>query len=46
LETTIEVGVEFRELFEESGGEHWQLVPSLNAEPYWVDAVVDMVKDY
>jgi len=44
LETTIEVGEEFKELFEEHGGEHWQLVPSLNSEPEWVNAVVEMVK--
>ncbi|WP_083322524.1 ferrochelatase [Hymenobacter lapidarius] len=44
LETTIEVGEEFKELFEETGGEHWQLVPSLNSEPQWVDAVADMIR--
>ena len=44
LETTIEVGEEFKELFEESGGKHWQLVPSLNSEPQWVEAVADMVR--
>jgi len=44
LETTIEVGMEFKELFEEAGGAHWQLVPSLNSEPYWVDAVAAMVR--
>ena len=45
LETTIEVGEEFRELFEESGGEHWQLVPSLNSNPQWVEAVVGMIRE-
>ena len=44
LETTIEVGEEFKELFEESGGVHWQLVPSLNSEPQWVNAVADMIR--
>ena len=44
LETTVEVGMEFKELFEENGGEHWQLVPSLNSEPYWVTAVADMIR--
>ena len=44
LETTVEVGMEFKELFEESGGKHWQLVPSLNSEPYWVTAVADMLR--
>ena len=45
LETTIEVGEEFRELFEESGGAHWQLVPSLNSNPQWVEAVVGMIRE-
>lgn len=44
LETTIEVGEEYKELFEEHGGEHWQLVESLNDSPHWIEAVVDMVK--
>ncbi|GAA4001339.1 ferrochelatase [Hymenobacter fastidiosus] len=44
LETTIEVGAEFKELFEEHGGEHWQLVPSLNSHPQWVQAVTEMLK--
>jgi len=44
LETTVEVGMEFKELFEENGGEHWQLVPSLNSEPQWVTAVAEMVR--
>ena len=44
LETTIEVGEEFKELFEEAGGEHWQLVPSLNTHPLWVSAVTEMIR--
>ena len=44
LETTIEVGEEFKELFEEAGGGHWQLVPSLNSEAHWVSAVADMLR--
>jgi len=44
LETTIEVGEEYKELFEEEGGEHWQLVESLNNSPEWVDLLVDLVK--
>ncbi|WP_161889083.1 ferrochelatase [Pontibacter russatus] len=43
LETTIEVGDEFRHMFLEAGGEKWQLVESLNSEPMWVDAVKEMV---
>jgi ferrochelatase len=44
LETTVEVGMEFKEMFEEAGGAHWQLVPSLNSEPEWVDAVARMIR--
>jgi protoporphyrin/coproporphyrin ferrochelatase len=43
LETTIEVGEEYKELFEENGGEHWELVDSLNDSPLWVETVVDLV---
>ncbi|QHV93595.1 ferrochelatase [Spirosoma endbachense] len=44
LETTIEVGVEYKELFEASGGKHWQLVESLNDNPLWIETLVDLVK--
>ena len=43
LETTIEVGEEFKEMFEHAGGEKWQLVESLNSNPMWVNAVKDMI---
>ncbi|MCU0431590.1 MAG: ferrochelatase [Cytophagaceae bacterium] len=44
LETTIEGGVEYKELFEENGGEHWQLVESLNKHPRWIECLIDLVK--
>lgn len=44
LETTIEIGDEYKELFEENGGEHWQLVESLNDSDIWVETLVDLVK--
>ncbi|WP_114781952.1 ferrochelatase [Botryobacter ruber] len=43
LETTIEVGEEFKEMFEHAGGEKWQLVESLNSHPLWVEAVKELV---
>jgi protoporphyrin/coproporphyrin ferrochelatase len=43
LETTIEVGEEYKEMFEEEGGEHWQLVESLNDSKLWVETLVDLV---
>jgi ferrochelatase len=45
LETTLEVGEEYKELFEKAGGEHWQLVDSLNDSPIWVETLVDLVKN-
>lgn len=42
LETTIEVGEEFREVFIENGGEKWQLVESLNDHPLWIEALEEL----
>ncbi|AFL84020.1 ferrochelatase [Belliella baltica DSM 15883] len=43
LETTVEVGEEYKEEFEELGGEKWDLVPSLNSSDTWVECVKDLV---
>lgn len=43
LETIEEGGEEYKELFETSGGEHWQLVESLNASPIWIECLKDLV---
>ena len=43
LETTVEIGIEYQEIWEEHGGEKLQLVESLNAHPVWVDAIKDMI---
>ncbi len=43
LETTIEIGEEYQELFEEHGGEKIQLVESLNTNETWVHALKDIV---
>ena len=43
LETTIEIGEECREHFQENGGEELQLVESLNAHPLWIEAAQDIV---
>ena len=43
LETTIEVGQEFKAEFEAAGGEHWRLVESLNDHPLWVECLKQMV---
>lgn len=46
LETTIEIGDEYREIFEENGGEHWQLVESLNVHPLWIDTLKTIVLEH
>jgi len=43
LETTVEIGVEYKKLFLEHGGEIWQLVESLNVHPTWVECLKQMV---
>ena len=43
LETTIEIGEEYKELFEANGGELWQLVESLNVNQTWVQALKELV---
>ncbi len=46
LETTVEVGGEFRQYFLEAGGEHWQLVESLNNNPTWVKCLEGLVQEH
>ncbi len=43
LETLFENGIENRELFLESGGENFTLVPCLNLDKKWVNFLVDQV---
>lgn len=45
LETTIEIGYEYKEEFVERGGEKLDLVASLNNDPRWIKAIADMVMD-
>ena len=45
LETIIEIGDEYQEIFEEFGGEKVQLVESLNSCDKWVACLKKMVKD-
>jgi ferrochelatase len=44
LETTIEIGEEYNEIFKENGGEKIQLVESLNAHPLWISTLQEMVE--
>lgn len=45
LETSIEIGDEYQEIFEEHGGEKVQLVESLNDHPLWIDTCEQLVKE-
>lgn len=44
LETLIEIGIEYKETFEHLGGHQIDLVPSLNDDPKWIQAVADLVR--
>jgi ferrochelatase len=46
LETTVEIGEAYAELFVELGGERLQLVESLNSHPRWVEALHDLVREH
>lgn len=43
LETIIEIGDEYQEIFEEHGGEKVQLVDSLNEDDIWIETLKKMV---
>lgn len=43
LETIIEIGDEYQEIFEEHGGEKVQLVESLNDHPRWIACMKDVI---
>lgn len=45
LETIVEIGDEYREMFLEAGGDDLQLVKSLNAEPLWIEAMQSILKE-
>lgn len=44
LETIIEIGDEYKELFDNSGGENLDYVESLNYSDLWADAIIDIIK--
>jgi ferrochelatase len=45
LETIIEIGGEYQEIFEENGGEKVQLVPSSNDHPRFIDCLVSLIEE-
>jgi ferrochelatase len=45
LETLIEIGEEYQEIFEEHGGEKVQLVPSSNCHPLFVKGLEKLIRE-
>ncbi|RPI61069.1 MAG: ferrochelatase [Ignavibacteriales bacterium] len=43
LETTVEIGIEYQNIFKKYGGEKVQLVESLNDQPMWIETLKKMV---
>ena len=43
LETSVELGMEYKEEFMQKGGTTWTLVPSLNTSPLFVQCLKEMV---
>ena len=41
IETLEEIDMEYRELAEESGIEHWRRVPALNTNPVFINDLAD-----
>ena len=46
LETTIEIGEEFTQIFKENGGRHLQLVESLNDDANWIETLKKLILSY
>ncbi len=45
LETIVEIGVEYKELFFQNGGERLELVESLNDSDRWAEGVFEIIND-
>jgi protoporphyrin/coproporphyrin ferrochelatase len=45
LETIIEIGSEYQEIFHKNGGDKVQLVESLNDHPTWIQCMKDLVEN-
>lgn len=45
LETIVEIGTEYQEIFEENGGDKVQLVPSSNDHSRFIDCLVSLVQE-
>ena len=45
LETVEEIGIRARHTFIQAGGQEMRLIPSLNSDPVWVEAVADWIRE-
>ena len=45
LETLEEIGIQAKNLWQELGGRHFQLLPCLNSSSAWVDALKNIITD-
>lgn len=46
LETTVEIGYEYKHMFTDNGGEKLQMVESLNDSPRWIAAMEEILQPY
>ncbi len=46
LETIEEIGVEYKEKFEEAGGHVWDLMPCVNDHDSWVEGMASILRTY
>lgn len=44
LETLEEIGIAGRQIFLDAGGEEFTLIPCLNDDPLWIDALVELTR--
>lgn len=45
LETLIEIGEDYKNFFEERGGEKLQLVESLNSGKLWIETLASIIRE-
>ncbi len=45
LETTVELGIDYRKRFKDAGGEHLEYVESLNDMPVWIDLLKNLIEN-
>jgi ferrochelatase len=43
LETTVEVGMEFKDIFINAGGEEWIYIESLNVSEQWINTIKNLI---